>query len=216
MTPAPRNHGFLLREDAAIKRHLQGVRVHDGTSPSGGREVPVFFRLPENEARARTYPYITVDLLTVVRDSEREHRGYLEWGADDPYNPPSKSAHERAWTPDLPVPIQLTYQITHFARFVQHDRQMMAAMVTDRLLTRYSGVDMGTTNEVDDDFSTRRLDIMNGPITADSPDPADPNKRIFRKAYTAVMSSEIFTRDINGVIPVEDVLIDLTATATNQ
>lgn len=209
----PLNHGLLLREDMALKKHLQGIRVHDGTSPAGGREVPVYFRLPEKEARARVYPYFTIDLLLIVRDPAREYRGYVEWPADNPYTPASRHQGVRAYTDYAPMPVLLTYQITHFARMNQHDRQMMAAMMTDRLLTRYTGINMTGSNEAEDDFSMRRLDILNGPVNADSPDPADPNKRIFRKAYTAEMSGEIFPWQIRDVIPVEEVFIDAEAVA---
>lgn len=195
------NTGLILREDAALKEHLQGVVVFDASSPAAGRKVPVYFRLPEQEARRRDYPYITIDLLSLARDPSREHRGNYRFRTGEEYRPPTRLAGDKSLT-DWPIPLLLTYQVTTFARFVQHDRQLMVAMVTDKILERFGAVSMVSTSEITDDFSIRRLDLVSGPITADAPDPADPNKRIFRKAYTVTMSSEMFSETLRRSIDV--------------
>lgn len=210
---ATRNEGYLLREDASLKAHLQGVLVHDATSPPGGRAVPVYFRLPEQEARKRAYPYFTIDLIAVARDPEREHRGTVWFAPDSEYNPPGRTDGE--WTStDYPIPMLLTYQVTSFARFVQHDRQLTVAMITDRLPERFGALVMVGTEEFPSDSSVRRLELVSGPINADSPDPSDPNKRIFRKAYTVAISSEMFLSDIARLKTVQDVVLDVALRTT--
>mgnify|MGYP001612759338 CR=1 FL=1 len=197
------NAGLILREDASLKAHLQGVTVQDASSPPGGRPVPVYYRLPEQEARRRDYPYITIDLLSIARDASREHRGTYYFGEDEEYAPPTRTAGDRSFT-DWPIPLLLTYQVTHFARFVQHDRQLMVAMITDKLLERFGAMVVTGTTEVVDDMSIRRLELVSGPTNADSPDPGDPNKRIFRKAYTVQVSSESFPEEIENAVAVAD------------
>ncbi len=208
-TPTPSaNDGFITREDNALKRHLQGLTVYDANSGTGGRPVKVYFRLPEQEATKREYPYITLDLIAVVRDPSREHRGRWYFEAENMYQPPTREPGEPAVT-DYPIPMLLTYQVTQVARFIQHDRQLMQHLLTDRLPERFGCVRVIGREDASDDHSLRRLELVNGPINADAPDPADPNKRIFRKAYTVEISSEIFPEEfvnLSGVLAPEVVL----------
>lgn len=204
------NEGLLLREDASLKAHLQGVVVRDASSPAGGRPVPVYYRLPEMEARRRDYPYITIDLLSIARDPERETRGTYYFGTEEKYKPPTRLVGDKSFT-SWPIPLLLTYQVTHFARFVQHDRQLIVAMIADKLIERFGALLITGTTEVADDLSIRRLDLVSGPTNADSPDPGDPNKRIFRKAYTVQISSEEFPEELQRVVAVADdsIFIDI-------
>lgn len=202
--PRVRNEGFLLREDAALKAYLQGLRVWDNNAPDGGRPVPVYYRLPEDAARRRNYPYITIDLLTAVRDSSREHRGTYTFGEHEGYTPPGREPGYKSVT-DYPIPMLLTYQVTYFARLIQHDRQILAAMLTRMLPERFGALEMTSGDGFDDDMSVRRMDVINGPISGDQADPADPHKRIFRKSWTLQVSSEIFLSDIrNGALVAPD------------
>lgn len=209
-TPTTPNEGFTLREDRALKAYLQGIKVTDSNAPVGGRPVKVYYRLPEQEAMARTYPYVTIDLLSVRRDDEREHSGHWWFAADNVYKPPTRVEGQLART-EWPIPMILTYQITTFARFIQHDRQLLIAMTIDKLPPRFGSLVMVDHPEAPNDNSIRRLDLVSGPTSADAPDPADPNKRIFRKAFTVEVSSEMFTEDIAnlGAIVGPNVILDL-------
>lgn len=210
-TPSP-NDGYILREDASLKDRLKGMVVRDQSSPPEGRKVKVYFRLPEMEAQRREYPYVTIDLLNIARDPSREHRGVYQFRPLEEYHPPGRGEFERVWT-DFPIPTLLTYQVTSFARFVQHDRQIMTQIITKKLPERFGSLVMIGTDEFDSDHSIRRLDVVSGPITADQPDPGDPNKRIFRKAWTVQVSSEHFLDQLHGAAAVapDKVLIDLHA-----
>ena len=210
-TPTPSaNDGFITREDNALKRHLQGISIYDANSGTGGRAVKVYFRMPEQEATKREYPYITLDLIAVVRDPTREHRGNWYFEAENMYQPPTREPGELTVT-EYPIPMLLTYQVTQFARFIQHDRQIMQRLLLDKLPERFGCVRVIGREDASDDHSLRRLELVNGPITADAPDPADPNKRIFRKAYTVEMSSEIVPEELKNLSDVlaPDVVLDV-------
>jgi hypothetical protein len=69
---------WLLNEDAALKKKLQGLTVTDANAPIGGRPVPVRFRLPETELSDTQFPLIVIEHAGLSRDPEREHRGYIQ------------------------------------------------------------------------------------------------------------------------------------------
>lgn len=227
-TPTVLNQGFILREDRALKERLKGITVpvslrqrqedpesfldpdHDDGPATGPklRTVPVYFRLPDNPIRRKTYPYITIDFLGPVRDVEREHRGVADYGRlDDP----------NAYTPDgvpvgggrveLPIPMQLHYQVTTFARFNQHDRIINIELITRRLEPRFGYLEMVPTEDAPDDHSIRRLDLISGPDNGDVRDPQ--GKRVFRKMYTVSVSSELFHSDFEALAAVGRVVLDV-------
>lgn len=229
-TPTLLNQGFVLREDHALKSKLKGIhvpvsqkqRAEDPSEPldeddrdgplldltTKNRIVPVYFRLPENEVRRKVYPYITLDFLAAIRDVEREHRGITDYGRpDDPNN----------WTPDgvpdgggrteLPIPMQLQYQVTTYARFAQHDRLINLALMTSRLEPRFGFLEMEASSDAPDDHSIRRLDLLSGPSNGDVRD--RQGKRIFRKMYTVGVSSELFHSDFEALAAVHGVTIDV-------
>lgn len=227
-TPTVLNQGFILREDHALKTKLKGITVpvslkqretdpqepldiDDRDGPLTNikiRTVPVYFRLPENEVRAKVYPYITLDFLTAVRDVEREHRGVADYGRQDDPN---------AWTPDgvpegggrveLPIPMQLQYQVTTYTRYAQHDRLINLALMTSRLEPRFGYLEMDASDDAPDDKSIRRLDLLSGPNNGDVRDAQ--GKRIFRKMYTVGVQSELFHSDFARLAAVGHVLIDV-------
>ena len=204
------NAGWITREDAALKRKLQGIRVlasnEQRQADSGGdddgalvtvdgkhRSVLVYFRLPEDEVRRKAYPYITIDFLAPIRDVEREHRGIGTYGTTaNAYTPSGMPAG--GGRGELPIPFTLQYQVTQWARYAHHDRAIMAQLMFDRLEPRFGFLDMVATAEGPDDNSTRRLDLMSGPTNGDTRDAE--GKRLFRKMYTVGVSSELFHSDL--------------------
>lgn len=220
------NDGWITREDAALKARLAGIRVpvavedreHDVDAGrdadrtdgdlipgSKSRVVPVYFRLPENEVRRRTYPYITIDFLAAVRDQEREHRGFARYGTtENAYDPGGAVAQLNGLPPggraELPVPFQLQYQITQFSRYNRHDRIIMTSLLTSRLEPRFGYLEMVPTVDAPDDFSVRRMDLLSGPTPGDARDAE--GKRVFRKSYTVGVSSELFQSDMQKLAAV--------------
>lgn len=220
------NDGWIIREDASLKAKLQGIRVpvaledrehdhgagqdadrNDGALTQGSkhRAVPVYFRLPENEVRRQTYPYITIDFIGAVRDVEREHRGYTTYGRTaNAYAPPGMP--EGGGRVELPIPFQLQYQITQFARYNRHDRIIMTSLLTSRLNPRFGFLEMVPTVDSPDDHSVRRLDLLSGPTPGDTRDAND--KRVFRKMYSVGVSSQLFEGDMAALAAVNR--LDLT------
>lgn len=216
------NDGWITREDAALKKRLTGITVaaavadrelDPGTDqdadPNDGalipglagkkRTVPVYFRLPENEVRRKTYPYITIDFIGAVRDVEREHRGFATYGdTANAYTPPGMPAG--GGRVELPVPFQLQYQITQFARYNRHDRQIMTSLLTSRLEPRFGYLEMVPTVDAPDDLSVRRMDLLSGPTPGDTRD--EEGKRVFRKMYSVGISSELFQSDMAALAAV--------------
>lgn len=220
------NAGWITREDAALKTRLQGLYVavaneereedtYDGdddaplkTINSKRRKVPVFFRLPEDETRRQTYPYITIDFLTPQRDVEREHRGYQDYGTtDNAYTPMGMPVG--GGRGELPIPFTLIYQITQWTRYARHDREIMTQLMFDKLEPRFGYLEMVATAGAPDDNTVRRLDLLSGPTSADVRDPQ--GKRLFRKIYTVGVSSELFPSELKALAAVGRLVIDVAA-----
>jgi hypothetical protein len=217
------NAGWITREDLALKRRLQGIRVpvaneqvtpdNDADGPGDEvvtygklRIVPVYFRLPENETRAKVYPYITIDFLTVVRDTEREHRGVADYGLTaNAYTPPGMPSE--GGRTELPVPYTIQYQITQWARYNRHDREIMTQLLTTRLEPRFGYLEMVGVDGVPDDGSLRRMDLLSGPTNGDTRD--GNGKRVFRKMYTVGVQTELFHEEFRALTAGGRVVLDI-------
>lgn len=206
---------FILDEDEALLYHLRGLKVTDRTAPEGGRDVKVWFRLPEEELQERTYPYMTIDLIGINHATDREHRGYLRYRdphGDLPYDvdgapePTVNYAVEGAVGTgtmveiEYPIPYDLVYQITTWARFAWHDRQIVASlMATGKIPHRFGQLTVKDT--------VRRLDLVSV-VVADTVD--ENNKRLFRKIYTITVTSEMFPSEALAAQEALDVLVTLS------
>jgi hypothetical protein len=173
---------FLLSEDAAIRKQLQGINVTDqkATGEDTLREVNVWFGMPDQEIRAQTYPYITIDMIDVNKDSSREMRGKVD-DSRYPYLFANDSTTEgTSRQRDLPIPVNIDYQITTYARHPRHDRQLLAAVMYDRLPLRFGVLEV-------DDNTIRRLDVLD----VAKRDMVEQGKRLFMNAFTIRVSSEV-------------------------
>jgi hypothetical protein len=187
---------FILAEDKALRDRLQGITVYDQKSEAMDepRTVGVFFGQPDQEIRAQVYPYITIDLVDINRDMEREMRGkthasYLvpsvvTLGANDSFET------------DLPIPVSLDYQITAYSRHPLHDRVMMAQLLYSKLPFRFGYLEITektvvtgqSPNQTTTNTNTyRRLDVLD----VAKRDMVEAGKRLFMNAVTVRVSSEI-------------------------
>ena len=187
---------FILAEDKALRDRLQGITVYDQKSEAMDepRTVGVFFGQPDQEIRAQVYPYITIDLVDINRDMEREMRGkthasYLvpsvvTLGANDSFET------------DLPSPVSLDYQITAYSRHPLHDRVMMAQLLYSKLPFRFGYLEITektvvtgqSPNQTTTNTNTyRRLDVLD----VAKRDMVEAGKRLFMNAVTVRVSSEI-------------------------
>jgi hypothetical protein len=179
---------FLINEDAALKTLLQGITVSD--SGNAARPVPVYYGQPDKEVRAQTYPYITIDLVGLKEDNERAHRGYIDM-TYEPEGVDLFTYNNRILnSTEFPIPVDLFYQIVTFARQPRHDRQMIAALISQgRLPLRFGQL------HIPEDNTMRRLDMLG----FSKKDTTESGKRLFSNVYNIRISAELFPVQIDQV-----------------
>jgi hypothetical protein len=201
--------GFLFAEDMALREKLQGMVVHDQKadgSATAARPVGVFFGQPDQELRTQNYPYITIDMVDVQRDTQREMRGIT----DAAYlQPVSTIAGVTEFNMDLPIPVNIDYQITTWSRHPRHDREILAQLLTSRL-QRFGYLEVlekevtsGNTETISSTF--RRLDLIN----VAKRDSTEQAKRLFVNALSVRVSSEILQSAYRAMYQVLEVHVDM-------
>jgi len=166
---------FLLNEDAALKTLLTGITVAD--SGNSARPVGVYYGQPDKEIRQQSYPYITIDLVGVSEDPTRAHRGYV----------PLTYTPEGVDTTNInrinyPIPVDLIYQVSTWARQPRHDRQLIAALFSPgRLPLRFGQL------PIPQDGTNRRVDVLG----FSKRDFIESEKRLFSNVYNIRISSEL-------------------------
>lgn len=187
---------FILSEDKALRQKLQTITVTDqkADAEEAPRQVGVWFGQPDQELRAQSYPYITIDLVNVQRDSAREMRS--EFMAPTYLQPEDLEANQKFVAAEL-VPVSLTYQVTTYARHPRHDRQIISQLLGRVLPIRFGTLDV-------DDNTIRRLDVVN----ISKRDMTEQAKRLFMNAITVQVSSEIPLGTLQNIYQVLEVHID--------
>jgi hypothetical protein len=187
---------FLLSEDAALRSWLDGMTVTDQKTVTDGgpRQVGVWFGQPDQELRAQAYPYITIDMIDIQRDAEREMRGKTK----AEYLGPASIAEDKDWEIDLPIPVNIDYQITTYARHPRHDRELLSQLLYGRLPFRFGQLSL-------DDGTVRRLEVLD----VAKRDATEQAKRLFVNAITVRVSSEIAQTPLNELYKVITVHNDL-------
>lgn len=194
------NPQWIYQEDAAIKIKLQNLSVTDANAPSTGRNVPVRFKLPEDELAALSYPIIIIEHLPMSFAPERAHRGYVKipyapagydqwWDNADQEFDPSQSPY----TGFFPIPVNMDYRVTVYTRkMAEHMQPLMARLATGP----YLPFQMGYLN-VPQDGTIRTMTLLGGPEMEYGKD--QDNKRLFRCSYSVRVASEILPEVIvNG------------------
>lgn len=197
---------FLLSEDKALREKLQGMVVHDQVSSGADkpRQVGVWFGQPDQEIRSQSYPYITIDMVDVQRDTRREMRGQTA----APYLGPEDLGGADDFYTDLPIPVNITYQITTYSRHPRHDREILAQLLYSRLI-RFGYLEIvekdvtsGNTQTITSTY--RRMDVIN----VAKRDMTEQAKRLFVNAITVSVSSEILQSALIALYKVSEVHID--------
>lgn len=164
---------FILDEENALRKALLGITVSD--QRDGDRRVNVRFAQPDLEIGRQSFPFITIDLIDVRRAPEREHRGI----AAPAYDMPADAIPGR-WQIDYPIPVDLIFQITTYARHVIHDRKMLSAILTEKAPFRFGAL-------YPDDNTVRRLDVLDVSLRPET----EAGKRLFKNAITVAVTSEL-------------------------
>jgi hypothetical protein len=171
---------FILSEDRSLRDKLLGMVVTDQKAAANGttgkRSVGVWFGQPDLEIKNQSYPYVTLDLIDLTEDRQREMRGT----AKPAYLAPATVPEGMDWEIDMPIPVNLDYQVTSYARQPHHDREILGQLMGTKLPIRYGTLEC-------DDGTVRRLDVL-GVSKRDS---TENGKRLFVNAFTVRVSSEI-------------------------
>lgn len=187
----------ILNEDAALKKLLTGLTVSD--SGNSARPVGVWYGQPDPQIRQQSYPYITIDLIGISEATERAHAGTVTL----PYTPEGYSS-DIDYETMYPIPVDLMYQVTTFARQPRHDRQIIAQLFGPlRLPLRFGMI------AIPEDGTVRRLDML----AFSKRDFTETDKRLFSNVYTISISAEFLREELNQIY---QVLYPPTITLTSQ
>ena len=176
---------FLLDEDLALRKKLQGIVVTDQRSASDGttRPVGVWFGQPDQEIRDQTYPYITIDMIGITEDTSRAMRGLVA----PTYYAPNELPPTQSYLVDMPIPVNIDYQITTYSRHPRHDREIISQLLHQNLL---------------DVLGVAKRDVT------------EQAKRLFVNAITVRVSSEVVQGVIDNLYKVREIhitdILDLT------
>jgi hypothetical protein len=199
---------FLLSEDKALRDLLIGMVVTDQKAASTQettRKVGVWFGQPDQEVTSQNYPYITIDMIDIAEDFQRAMRGRVKpayyqdpatIGTDTEYDP---ELHN--WEINMPIPVNIDYQVTTYARQPRHDREILAQLLYKKLPLRFATLET-------DDNTVRRLDILD----ISKRDVTESGKRLFVNAITLRVSSEISPETFNKMYKV----LQVTATGPDD
>jgi len=180
---------FILSEDEALRDLLKGMIVADNQNAS--RPVGVWFGQPDVEVRAQSFPFVTIDLIDV---SEARERVMVSHGVNPWYYDVTIPELADDFTMPYPIPINLDYQITTFARQPRHDRQILAQLLGQRIPFRFGAIAVTEKVEVvgsDTNLlsTARRLDMLGH----QKRDTVEAGKRLFMNMFTVRISSELPT-----------------------
>lgn len=183
----PEVEGWIFDEDRALRDLLDDIKVSD--SGRNNRRVGVWFGIPDQEMRAQSYPYLTIDLIDISMEADRAERGYGEvagyWRSS---LSSSLTQDDPAYLTDTsiplfmhyPIPVRLTYQVTTWARNPRHDRQIISSLM--RSLTPFQRGSLRVS-----DGTVRRLDML----SFQKRDTVESGKRLLSNALLFGVSSEV-------------------------
>ena len=186
---------FLLSEDEALRERLQGMVVSDqkALNQNTTRDVGVWFGQPDQEIRSQSYPYVTIDMIDIERDPSREMRGKTAPGYLRPANLPENKGFEI----DIPIPVNIDYQITTYARHPRHDRAIISQLLWEKLPIRFGVLELN-------DGTVRRLDV----VGVSKRDVTEQAKRLFVNAITVRVSSEVVQGQLFELYKVLETVVD--------
>jgi len=190
---------FILSEDLALRNKLLGMTVTDqkAGSTTTTRPVGVWFGQPDLEIRNQSYPYVTVDLIDVSEDRQRAMRGK----AAPDYLAPANLDEDKGWEIDIPIPVNLDYQVSTYSRQPRHDREILGQVLGLKLPLRF-----GTLEP--DDGTVRRLDVLD----VAKRDATENGKRLFVNSITVRVSSELPVQNLKELYKVLSVNVTQIAT----
>jgi len=200
---------WLRNEDAALKKKIQGLQVYDGNAPDG-REVPVRYRLPQDELADLSYPIIIIEHAGLYPAPEREHRGYIQLpyapeGFQPWYSGPGNADVSLSpYYANFPMPYNFDYSVTLYARFMNtHVQPLVATLATERYLPAKFGY-----LEVPQDGTVRSMFLQGGPEFGYGTD--EDGKRMIKVTYLIRVFAEL-VGDVQSMQSFGGTLVPVTA-----
>lgn len=188
---------FLLAEDESLRNFLRNIFVVD--EKNNAREVGVWFANPDVESRQQSYPYLTLELMDIEWANYRQQSGvWVDNDSQGTVTPAPGVVHKY----DMPVPWDLHYQITSYARHPRHDRQIITHLLSNDFVAQRGFLtvpnDLGTQ-------SSYRHVILEGFTKRDT---IEDGRKLFRNVFTIRVTSETVSGQGIGVPEARNILIN--------
>lgn len=170
---------WLLNEDEAMLRRLQGIRL-----PGDDREIQTRFAFPEPETPELTYPSIVIERARAARASDREHRGTanITYGPEGGELPASDDRW--GWYAEFPIPYNIDYSVVCQMRYQAQQVALAGLLATELYLPERGG-----WLSIPQRGVAVSMDIVGGPEFNASVD--NDGKRIFEIHYLVRVCSEL-------------------------
>ena len=175
---------FIVAEDAALKTYVQGITVVD--EKNAARPVKVWFGYPDIEMRTQDFPFMTIDLIDVRPGRDRQTAGVF---TDTDYQGTIAPQTNKTYTYEVPVAMDLEYQITTYARHPRHDRAILLGMFQKFPNNR---AHLPVPNQLETKISYRHM-FLEQFNKRDMVEGENGNKRLLRNVYTVKVISELPT-----------------------
>lgn len=181
---------FILAEDAALKNYLQGLEVSD--EKAAHRPVKVWFGYPDIEVTTQTYPYLIIELIDVRAAKERQISGMAYDNDNRGTQAPVVGSVYRY---PIPLPYDLTYQVTSYSRHPRHDRAIIFQL-QNKFPSQYGTLEV--PNKLGTETAKRSM-FLDGFIKRDM---IEEGRRLFRNAYTVRVISEMTPSVANNALSI--------------
>lgn len=192
---------FINSEDEALKNLLKGIKVAD--EKNADREVGVWFAMPDAELRKQSFPFMTIELIDTQVAGYRQHAGLL-YDSDFQGTVAPVAGVTHAY--EIPVPWDLVYQITTYARHPRHDRAIIAHLL-NKVFPAQRGY-LPVENDLGTETGYRHLFLDE----YTKRDTVEDGRRLYRNVFTVTVTSEGSSVASLPAPDVEEVLINPTTT----
>ncbi len=192
---------FINSEDEALKNLLKGIKVAD--EKNSNREVGVWFSMPDAELRKQSFPFMTIELIDTQVAGYRQHAGLIY---DSDFQGTITPEPGTTYAYEIPVPWDLTYQITTYARHPRHDRAIIAHLL-NKVFPAQRGY-LPVENDLGTETAYRHLFLDE----YTKRDTVEDGRRLYRNVFTVTVTSEGSPSVSPPAPDVEEVLINPTTT----
>lgn len=170
---------MMIAEDTALKEYLQGFTVTDEKNLT--RTIPVWFGYPDVELRKQTFPFMTIDLIGIETDDQRQSFGYLY---DNDFAGTRTADSTTAYKYHMPVAYDLIYQVTAYSRHPRHEREINHQFLQD-FPGKFGYIKVSNEAETGETWRHMFLEEVK------KKDTIEDGRRLFRTVFTLLIVSEI-------------------------